>query len=118
MKEKILEFLKGKKLYKEELENQFKEDITSFLDELVKSGEVIFYNGRYGLPSLFNIYLGEITSVKDYFAFVTVNEVDYYISKYDMHGALLNDLVYVRKIKSHGESDSVEVLQIVERKYK
>ena len=118
MKEKILEFLKGKKLHKEELENQFKEDITSFLDELVKSGEVIFYNGRYGLPSLFNIYLGEITSVKDYFAFVTVNEVDYYISKYDMHGALLNDLVYVRKIKSHGESDSVEVLQIVERKYK
>ena len=50
--------------------------------------------------------------MKDYFAFATIDEDDVYISKNNLNGAFLDDIVYVRQI-SDAYDDRFEVLEIV-----
>ena len=52
--------------------------------------------------------------MKDYFAFATIDEDDVYVSKNNLNGAFLDDIVYVRQIND-AYDDRFEVLEIVKR---
>lgn len=114
MKEKLLEVLNKNKYSKDELIKMFSLDVTLLLDELVNSGEVIYYKNKYATSSFFNIYLAKITSIKDYFAFATIGDEDFYISKYNLNCAFLDDLVYIKKIND-AYDDRYEVVDIIKR---
>lgn len=114
MKEKLLNLLEKRKFTKEELVNLYSSSVVKVLDELVLNGEVIFYKNHYATSSFFNIYLAKISSVKDHFAFATIDDVDVYISKNNLNGAFLDDVVYIRQIND-AYDDRYEVLEVVKR---
>ena len=114
MKEKLLNLLEKRKFTKEELVNLYSSSVVRILDELVLNGEVIFYKNHYATSTFFNIYLAKISAVKDHFAFATIDDVDVYISKNNLNGAFLDDLVYIRQIND-AYDDRYEVLEVVKR---
>lgn len=90
------------------------------LKELIKSGH-IFKNskGLYGVPEKFNLIGGRIEKTASGNAFLIPDDPekdDIYIAAANMNGAMHNDKVFVRLIRSgRGKSQAGEVAEIIER---
>jgi ribonuclease R len=113
-------------LSKEEIFQKFKiakdqqQIFSDLLSDLIKSGQ-IFKNsqGLYGVPEKFNLIGGRIEKIASGNAFLIPDDPekeDIYISSANMNGAMHNDKVFVRPVRSNrGKSQAGEVAEIIER---
>lgn len=120
MKELLLNQIEEKnyrpKTYEELLDiYKDKSRLDEALHELIKDGKIfITTNYKYQSCKKANLYKAKIVRVKEKFAFATIieDEIDIYIGKEDLMGALINDfvLIYVAPKTTKGE-----VITILER---
>ena len=65
---------------------------------MIKLGEIVEYRRSYAHPSVFNVIVAQIVSIKDGFSFARHNEEDYYIPNKELNGAFLDDIVLLKLI--------------------
>jgi len=103
-----------------EIAKEQQQMFSDLLDDLIKSGH-IFKNsqGLYGVPEKFNLIGGRVEKIASGNAFLIPDNPekdDIYISSANMNGAMHNDKVFVRPIRSdRGKSQAGEVAEIIER---
>lgn len=116
MEEKIINFLKKHPYSEKEMTLLLERDIHDVLEKMVKDGEILFYKRQYYLPERLKAKKARIISVKDRYAFAKIEneENDVYIDGMDLHGAFLDDAVFVRKIYGK-HKECYEVLSIINR---
>ena len=114
MQEKLLSLLKEKSYTKTKLIELFGEDVLSILDELIKLGEIVEYRRSYAHPSVFNVIVAQIVSIKDGFSFARHNEEDYYIPNKELNGAFLDDIVLLKLIDDFYQ-DRYRVIKVIKR---
>ncbi len=73
----------------------------------------ILYNGKNVRDE--NLIEGVISGNEKGFAFLLNNDGDYYVSKYDLKGAINGDTVLCKEVKSSGHSRQAEVVKIISR---
>ncbi len=85
------------------------------LDDLIAAGEVAIHKNKLYLPEQIGLKKARIVSIKDHFAFASLSdeEEDVYIDRGDLHGAFLDDIVF---LKIHGSAG--EVFSVVEKSRK
>ncbi|MFW6279203.1 MAG: ribonuclease R [Bacillota bacterium] len=128
-RKRLIKYLRGqaqKPMSIEELYTEFdikkkeREHFQKLLTELVEEGK-LYKNkrGKYGPPEKFNMISGRIERNPRGFAFLLPDNPereDVFISLENINGAMHNDKVFVRLLKSKsGEKQSGEVVQILER---
>ncbi len=115
LKKELIKILKRKKCTLDELQSRFNVDIKNTLTQLEYYGDVVFYKDKYFASGMSDVYKAKITSMKDYFAFASYNERDFYISSHELSGALLDDEVIIAKNNKPYERESYKVLKIIKR---
>lgn len=125
--EKIKEIFrknKGKGLKQEEIfklmewSPKFKKENRKILEEWLEEGELVKNNrGKYNLPENAGFVKGEMSIIKDRFAFVDTEEEGIFIPRSGFNGALDGDTVFV-KITSGDKEDKKkegEVVKVIKR---
>lgn len=116
IEEQILSFLSKHPYTEKELMALVSNDISLVLKKLVDKGLIIFYKRQYMLPNKINAIKGRIVSIKEHFAFASIgDEEDVFIDENDLHGAFLDDIVFLKKIPSNMRKDRYEVISIIKR---
>lgn len=85
------------------------------LNRMIVGGEVALHRDKLYLPEQIGLKKARIVSVRNHFAFALLSdeEEDVYIDQTDLHGAFLDDVVY---LKMHGNAG--EVFSIIEKSRK
>lgn len=125
--EKIKEIFrknKGKGLKQEEIfklmewSPKFKKENRKILEQWLEDGELVKNNrGKYNLPENAGFVKGEMSIIKDRFAFVDTEEEGIFIPRSGFNGALDGDTVFV-KITSGDKEDKKkegEVVKVIKR---
>ncbi len=128
MDQKILEILSSKDvvpLYAEQLIHELdlseseEEILLDRLDEMVKVGKLVrTKKKKYALPEDLGFLSGRLQGhAKGFGFFIPDNkdEDDVFISAENIHGAMHNDRIMIRLLKSEGKSREGEIVKILER---
>ncbi len=115
MLDMLYDFIQSSKFHKlklEEFNQLFNQDVSSYLDEMVNQGDLIFDNGYY-IKFDSSIYVkGKIRINPKGFGFIDQESESYYVDKNNTLNALDQDFVIGKKIK-YLDSDEVEVIKIL-----
>ncbi len=116
MEERILDYLNKHPYTENELTVLLGQNVHDILLSMLLKGLIIFYKRQYMLPSRLKAYKAKIISMKDNFAFAKFidKEEDAYIDENNLHGAFLDDDVFIRRIYGNGKP-SYEVISIIKR---
>ncbi|ADQ14305.1 ribonuclease R [Halanaerobium hydrogeniformans] len=121
LREDVHKPLSKKEIYKKfDISRDQQQLFSELLDDLLESG-YIYQNeaGLLGIPEKFNLIAGRIEKTASGNAFLIPDDPekdDIYISSANMNGAMHNDKVFVRLVRSsRGKSQAGEVAEIIER---
>lgn len=116
MEERILDFLNKHPYTENELNVLLGQNVHDILLSMLLQGTILFYKRQYMLPSRLKAFKAKIISMKDNFAFAKFDdkEDDAYISDNNLHGAFLDDAVFIRRIYGNSKP-SYEVVSIIKR---
>lgn len=111
----LYDFIQSSKFHKlklEEFNQLFNQDVSSYLDEMVNQGELIFEN-HYYIKFDSSIYVkGKIRINPKGFGFIDYEDCSYYVDKNNTLNALDQDFVVGKKIQ-YLDSDEVEIIKIL-----
>lgn len=115
MEEVIIDLLKKHPFSESELTYLLQVDVKEILQQMLLAGKIVFYHRQYNLPEKLKAIKAKIVSIKDNFAFAKISEEeDAYIDEDDLHGALIDDDVFIKKIPGNRRL-SYEVISIIKR---
>ena len=117
MKQRILSLLKKHSLPRKVILEFFSDEkeVNKVLDELISEGEIVYHNHKFYLPSQLDLIKGKIVAIKDTYSFASIEgEEDGYINNYNLNGAFIDDIVYLKRDYSYGYI-SYEVVSIIKR---
>ena len=101
MKKRILSLLKKHSLPRKVILEFFSDEkeVNKVLDELISEGEIVYHNHKFYLPSQLDLIKGKIVAIKDTYSFASIEgEEDGYINNYNLNGAFIDDIVYLKRI--------------------
>lgn len=113
----LYDYIQSSKFYKlklEEFNQLFNEDVSSYLDEMVNSGELIYDNPYYTKFDSTQYVKGKIRINPKGFGFIDSDYGSFYIDKNNTLNSLDQDFVIAKKIQ-YLDSDEAIVVKILKR---